>query len=91
MFVLSDTMLLQGVRTSGLINNVTITTKGTKRGLDKLESVISTKNLRHSGILSYNLCDEVGDCSDNPKAVVEEVDQTHKSVIINKHNRVAMT
>ena len=91
MFLLSDTILLQGVRTSGLMDNVTISTKGTKRGLDKLESIISTKNLRHSRILGYNLCDEVCDCSDNPKAVVEKVDRTLKSVIINKHNRVAMT
>ena len=40
---------------------LSVSTKGTKRDLDKLESVISMKNLRRSGILSDNLHDEVGD------------------------------
>ena len=91
MFSLSNTILLRGVRTSGQVDNATISSKGTKRGLDKLESIISTKNLRRSGILSDNLHDEMGDCSDNLKVVAEKVDPTHKSVIINKHNVVTMT
>ena len=49
------------------------------------------KNLWHSGILSDNLRDEVGDCNDNLKAVTEKVDPTHMGVIINKKNIVTMT
>ena len=62
-----------------------------KRGLEKLEGVISKKKLRCSGILSDNFRDEVGDYSDNLKAVAKKVDLTHTSVIINKHNIVTMT
>ena len=51
MFSLTDTILLRGERTSGLMDNVMISTKATKRGLDKLESIIGTKNLMCSGIL----------------------------------------
>ena len=40
MFLLNDTILLGGVRTSSLMDNITISTKGTKRGLEKLESII---------------------------------------------------
>ena len=68
-----------------------IITKVTERGLDKLESVITTKNLRHNRILSDNLCDEVGDRIDNLRVVVEKVDPTHPNIIINKHNIVTMT
>ena len=53
------------MRKNGLVDSATIRAKGTKRGLDKVESVIGMKNLRRSGILSDNLHDEVGDCSDN--------------------------
>ena len=87
MFPLNYTILLRGVRTSGLVDNATISAKGTKSGLEKLESVISTKNLRRSD----NLYDEVGDYSDNLKAVAEKVDPTHTSVIIKKHNILTMT
>ena len=73
------------------MDNDTISAKGTKQGLDKLESVISIKNLRGSIILSDNLCDELSDCSDYLRAVAEKVDATHTSVIINKHNMVTMT
>ena len=76
--------------TSGLVNNVTINTKGTKRGLEKLKSVFNTNNLRRSGILSDNLCDEVGDYSDNLKVIVEKVDRTHTSDFINKYDIVSM-
>ena len=55
------------------MDNATINTKGTKRGLDKLESIIGTKNFRRSRILSDNLHDEVGDSSDNLKAVVQKL------------------
>ena len=68
-----------------------INTKGTKRGLEKLESIICTKNLRCSGILSDNLRDEMCDCSDKLREVAKKVDPTHMSVIINKHNIVTMT
>ena len=54
-------------------------------------SVISTKNLKFSGILSNNLCDELDDCSDNLRAVIEKIYPTHMSVIINKHNIIKMT
>ena len=91
MFSLSNTILLRGVRTSGLVDNATIRAKVTKRGLEKLERVINTKNLTRSGILSDNLSDEVGDCSDNLIVVTEKVDPTHTSVIINKHNIVTIT
>ena len=74
-----------------MVDNATINVEGTKRGLDKLESVSGTENLRHSGILSNNLCDEVGDRSDNLKVIAEEVDSTHTSVVINKYYIVAMT
>ena len=60
------------------MDNATISTKGMKRGLDKLESVIDSKNLRCSRILSDNIYDEVGDCSDNLKAVAENVDDNSK-------------
>ena len=78
-------------RTSGLVNNATISTKGTYIGLDKLKSIISMKNHWCSEVLSDNLRDEVGDCSDNLRAIKEKVDQTHTSVVINKHAIVAMT
>ena len=91
MFLSSDTILLQGVRTSGLMDNATIIIKGLKRVLEKLKSIIRMKNLRRSRILSDNLRDEVGDYSDNLRVVVEKVDLTHTSVIINKHNIVTMT
>ena len=52
-FSLRNTIFLRGVRTSSLMDNATISAKGTKRGLDKLESVIRMKNLRCSRILSY--------------------------------------
>ena len=38
-----------------------------------------------------NLCDEVSDCSENLRAIVEKVDPTHTTVVINKHDIVAMT
>ena len=91
MFSLNDTILRRGVRTSGMVDNVTISTKGTERGLDKLLSVIGMNNLRCSGILSDNFRDEVGDRSDNLRVVVEKVDPTHMSVIINKHDILAVT
>ena len=40
--------------TSELIDNFIISVEGTKRGLDKLESIINTENLRHGRILSDN-------------------------------------
>ena len=73
------------------MDNATINTKGMKRGLDKLDSVISIKNLRDSRILSDKLSDEVSDCSNNLRAVAKKVDPTHTSLIINKHNMVTMT
>ena len=79
------------MRTSGIVDNVMIITKGTKRVLDKLETIISTKNLRRSGILSDNFRDELCDYSDNLRVVAEKVDPTHTSVIINKHNIVMMS
>ena len=65
--------------------------KGSKRGLEKLKSIICTKNLRHRGILSDNLLGKVGECNDNLRAIVEKVEPTHTSVIINKHNILMMT
>ena len=59
--------------------------------MNKLESVISIKNLCCSGILSDNLCDEVGDLSDNLREIAEKVDPTHIGVVIYKHNIVVMT
>ena len=79
------------MRTSGLVNNTTISTKGTKRGLHKLKSIISTKNLWRSGVLSDDFGDEVGDCSDNLRVTAEKVDPTHTSIVINEHDIVAMT
>ena len=67
------------------MDNATISAKGTKRVLDKLENVINTNNLRRSEIFSDNLRDQVGDCSDNIRAVSKKVDPTHTSVIINNH------
>ena len=90
-FLLSDTNWLQSVRTSGMMDNVMIITEGRDRSLNKLEGAIGMKNLRRSGILSDNLRDKVGDHSANFRAVVEKVDQTHTSVIINKHNIITMT
>ena len=46
-----------------------------KSRLDKLEGVIYMKNLRHSEISSDNICDEVGDRSDNLRVVTEKVYQ----------------
>ena len=91
MFLLSNTILLQGVRTSGLIDNATINIKGMKRVLDKLKSVIGTKNLRRGRILSDNLHDKVGDYSDNLRVVAEKVDPAHTSVFINRHNIITIT
>ena len=56
-FPLSNTILLRGVRISGMVDNITISTKGMERGFNKLNSVINTKNLKCSGILSDNLPD----------------------------------
>ena len=81
MFPFKDTILLRGMRTSSQVDNVRVSTKGTKRSLDKLKSVIGTKNLRHSRILSDNLRDEMGDYSDNLKAVPVKVDPTYTSVV----------
>ena len=53
-----------------------IISKGTKRCLDKLKSIINTKNLRRCGILINNLHDKVGDHRDNLAVVAEEVDPT---------------
>ena len=91
MFLLNNTIFLQGLRTSGLVDNVMISTQGIERGLNKLESSIGTKNPRRSKTLSDNLHDEVGDHSDNLRVVEEEVDPTQMSVVINKHYIVAMT
>ena len=60
-----------------------ISAKGTWRGLDKLKSVISTKNLWRSGVLSDNFYDEVGDCSDNLRAISKKVDPTYTSIVDN--------
>ena len=67
------------------MDSATISAKGTKRVLEKLESIINMKNLWRNGILSDNLRDEVGDCIDKIKAVSKKVDPTHMSIIINKH------
>ena len=48
--------------------------KGTKRGLDKVESIIRLKNIRRSGILCDNIHDEIGDGIDNLTAVAKKVD-----------------
>ena len=45
MFELSGNILLQGVRTSGLVDNATIHKESMDRGLDKLESIICMNNL----------------------------------------------
>ena len=73
------------------MNNVTINVKGTERGLHKFKSIISTKNRWHSGVLSDNFHDEVGYCSDNLKAIAEKVVPNHMSIVINKHDILAMT
>ena len=59
--------------------------------MDKLESITSTKNLSCSGILSNYLRDEVGDYSDNLKVITKQVDPTHTSGVIKKHDIIAMT
>ena len=90
MFALNDTILLQGARTSGLVNNSTIIKKITKRGLDKFKSVINNKNFWRSEILSNNFHDEVGDCKDNLTAIVEKANPTHMSVAVMTWNREGM-
>ena len=65
------------MRTSGLVDNVMISTKGTDIGLDKLENVISMKNLKRGRILSDNFCDEVGYYGDNLRVVAKKLDPTH--------------
>ena len=84
------TILLRGVMTSGLVDNATISVEGMEKGLEKLESVIGTKILWHSGILSDNLVDEVDDCSDNLRPIAEKVDPTHTSIVNKKHDIMAM-
>ena len=79
------------MRTSCLVDNVTVSTKGTKRGLDKLKSIIGMKNLRCNEILSDNIRDEKDDRSDNLSVVAERLDPIHTSVIINKHDIIMMT
>ena len=49
------------------------------------------KNLWRSGVLSDDFRDEVGDCSDYLKTIIEKVDPTHTSIVINEHDIVAMT
>ena len=49
------------------------------------------KNLWRSGVVSEDFLDEVGDCSENLRAIVEKVDPTHTSIVINEHDIVAMT
>ena len=43
MLPLSDTIFLGGVRTTGLVDNVTISVEGKERGLEKLEDVANTE------------------------------------------------
>ena len=81
-FLPNDTILLRGVRKSGIVDNVMIHAKCMDRGLDRLESVIGMTNLWPIEILSDNFRDEVGDHSDNLKAIVEKVDPTHTVVVI---------
>ena len=69
--------------------NTRISTNNIERGLNKLERVIGTKNLRRSETLSDNLLDKVSDHSDNLKGDVKKEDQNHTSVVINKHDIVA--
>ena len=52
--------------------------------MDKLKSIINTKNLWHSGVFSDNFRDEVVDCSDNLRAIAEKVDPTHTSIMKRK-------
>ena len=49
------------------------------------------ENFWRIGVLSNDLCDEVGDCSDNLRAIAKKVDPSHTSIVINKHDIVAMT
>ena len=79
------------MRTSDRVDNLTINIKNMERGLDKLESIISIKNLRYIKILSNNLHNEVGDCNDNLKAIAYKVDPIHTGIVINKHNIIVMT
>ena len=79
------------MRTSDILDNVMIITKGKKRGLDKLKSIIGTKNHWRSRILSDDFHDEVGDRSDNVRVIVDKVDPTCIGVIINKHDIVEIT
>ena len=79
------------MRTSGQVDNAAISTKNTKRGLDKVHSIIDTKNLRRREILSDNLCDKLRECIDNLKASAEKVDPTNTNVVINKHDIIATT
>lgn len=55
MFSFSNIILLRGIGTSGLIDNVTFNTKGTKGILNKFKSIVSAKNLGGSRMLSDDL------------------------------------
>ena len=79
------------MRISGLVDDSTINMEGMERGLNKLESIIGTKNLWRSKILSNSLCNKVGNHSNNLRAITKEVNPTHTGVIINKHDTVVMT
>ena len=78
-FPLNDTILLRGVRASGVKDIVMIHEKGMDRGLDKLKSVIGIKDIWKSRILSDKGHDEVGNHSDNLNAIIEKVDPTQTS------------
>ena len=86
-----NTIFLRGVRKSGLVDNVMIIVEGTKRGLDKFDSIIGTKNLWCIGILSDNFQDKKGECSDNLRVIANKIEPTRTSIVINKHDIVAMT
>ena len=73
------------------MDNATVSTKGKERGLEKLESVIRRKNLRHNTILSDNLFNQVGDSNHNLRVIADKVDPTHMSVIFNNHDIIEIT
>ena len=73
-----------------MVDNVMVSTKGTKRGLDKLKSVIGMKNLRCNEILSDNIRDEKDDRTENLRVITEKVDPIHTSVTIDKQDIMTM-
>jgi hypothetical protein len=60
MFAFGNPILLGSMWTGGLMNNTALSTQGSERSLNKLQSIIGTKNFGCNTMLGLNFIHKLG-------------------------------